>query len=115
MEKLFRLRQSSGYGRIINKSDGTEVCLLELSTGTAGAQQLYDALAVLMTFTSESPIHPVVSTSSVPSAVQDIPIESVEPVVQQPRQPEVFLSVETVIQSSTSSGTYLNICMYICI
>jgi hypothetical protein len=40
MEKLFRLRQSSGNGRIINKSDGTEVCLLELSTGTAGEMNM---------------------------------------------------------------------------
>jgi hypothetical protein len=44
IEKVFRLRQSSGYGRIISKNDKMEFRLLELSSGTTGAQMLHDEL-----------------------------------------------------------------------
>jgi cytoskeletal protein RodZ len=74
MEKLFRLRQSSGYGRIIDNTNGQEVPLLELSSETPGAQQLYESLKVLMMFTSDSTPTPTPSHPQSASTSSDIPI-----------------------------------------
>lgn len=51
---MFRLRQSSGYGKIISKLDNREIRLLELNSGSTGSQMLHDELAKSMTFESST-------------------------------------------------------------